>query len=141
MRVVLDTNVWVSALLWLGLPHNLLDLAEAGTIILAMTHPLVKELREVLARPKFASALAARRTSVATLMQGVLVLVELYSASTLVEAVAADADDNAVIACGLAAQAQWIISGDEHLLSLGTYKGIRIGTTRQFLEAEFPERL
>ena len=95
----------------------------------------------MLARPKFASVLAVRRTSVAELVQGVLMLVELYLTPDLTGVVPDDPDDDAVIACGLVAQAQWIISGDKHLLSLGSYEGIRIGTPRQFLEAEFPDSL
>lgn len=141
MRVVLDTSVWVSALLWLGLPHRLLELAETGALTLVMSPVLVEELRGVLARPKFASALATRSANVVELIQGVLAYVELYSAPALTGVVPADPDDDAVIACGLAAQAQWIVSGDEHLLSLGSYEGIRIGTPRQFLEAEFPQYL
>ena len=106
MRVVLDTNVWVSALLWLGLPHKLLKLVAVGAIRVSMTPSLVEELREVLARSKFASVLATRRTSIAELMQGVLALVELYSPPALSGIILADLDDDAVIVCALAAKAQ-----------------------------------
>ena len=48
VRVVLDTSVWVSALLWTGLPHQLLKLIEKTKIIVVISPVLVKELREVL---------------------------------------------------------------------------------------------
>ena len=51
VRVVLDTSVWISALLWLGLPHRFLQLAYEGRITIYMTLPLLQELSEVLARP------------------------------------------------------------------------------------------
>lgn len=57
MRLVIDTNLWISGLLWRGLPWQLLKLAEAGLVELCMTPPMVSELAEVLAYPKLASRL------------------------------------------------------------------------------------
>ena len=53
VRVVPDTNVYVSALLWTGIPHRLLSLAEEGKLTLMTTPAIMEELREVLGRPKF----------------------------------------------------------------------------------------
>ena len=103
-----------------------------------MSPALIEELGEVLARPKFASPLKIRTTSAPELMQGVLAQVELYSPLTLPGVVPADPDDDAVIACGLAARARWIVAGDEHLLAVGSYERIKIGSPRQFLAEEFP---
>ena len=141
MRVLLDTSVWVSALLWPGLPHQLLKLIETGEIIPIISPALVEELRGVLGRPKFASILTARETDVAELMQGVLRQVELYDPSDVSGVVARDPDDDAVIACAVAGQALWIISGDAHLLDLDQYRNIQIGSPRRFLEVEFPTHL
>jgi uncharacterized protein len=52
-RVVPDTNVYISGLLWTGIPHRLLRLAEAGDVTLVTTPAIMEELREVLGRPKF----------------------------------------------------------------------------------------
>ena len=51
-HVVLDTNVYIPALLWTGVPHRLLRLAEAGDVTLVTTPAIMEELREVLGRPK-----------------------------------------------------------------------------------------
>ena len=61
MRIVIDTNVLLSGLLWLGTPHALLNQARAGTVELVTSRALLDELAEVIARPKFASIL--QRTS------------------------------------------------------------------------------
>ncbi len=141
LRVVLDTSVWISALLWVGLPHRILQLAYEGRIRLCLTEPLLRELAEVLARPKLAPLLARRNTHVTELISGVLALAEFYEPAAVTGVVPEDPDDDAVIACAVAAQARWIVSGDEHLLRLGCYRGIRIGSPRDFLSAEFPDRL
>ncbi len=67
-RVVLDTNVWVSALLWTGPPNDILRIGEAKRIVLVASPSIVEEAREVLARPKFAPRLAALETSVGELV-------------------------------------------------------------------------
>ena len=139
MRVVLDTSVWISALLWTGLPNQILKLIENGKIKAIISPVLVKELREVLGRDKFASILVARESSVPELMQEVLKQVELYEPASVSGIVERDPDDDHVIACAVAGKVQWIISGDDDLLDIGKYKDILIGSPKQFLEVEFPD--
>lgn len=141
MQVVVDTSVMIFALLWLGLPHRLIELAEAGLISLCVTEETLSELYEVLNRPKFAAKIRQRRTTPDELFQGVVQLAELYPRTASVKVIAADPDDDMFIACALSADAQYIISGDEHLLKLKQYKTISIVTVRTFLEREFPESL
>jgi len=138
MRVVLDTSVWVSALLWEGVPHRLLELAETESITLCATAETLAELREVLSRPKFAAKLTERRTTAEEVMVGVIRLVELYPAASAQGSVPADPDDEMFIACALSAGAAYIVSGDQHLLDLKQYGAIKMVTPREFLEQEFP---
>lgn len=139
--MVFDTSVWISALLWVGLPHRILQLACEGRITLCMTLPLLQELSEVLLRPKFAPILARRNTNVTELIIGVAALVEFHEPSPITGVILEDPDDDAVIACAVASKARWIVSGDEHLLRLRDFQGIRIGSPCDFLSLEFPERL
>lgn len=141
VRVVLDTSVWVSALLWTGLPHQLLKLIENGEIKAVISPVLVKELREVLGRDKFASILVARESSVPELMKEVLKQVELYEPVSVTGIVERDPDDDNVIACAIAGKVQWIISGDDDLLAIEKYKDILIGSPKRFLEVEFSDYL
>ena len=141
VRVVLDTSVWVSALLWTGLPNQLLKLIENEKIKAVISPVLVTELREVLGRDKFASIMVARESSVPELMREVLKLVELYEPASVSGIVERDPDDDNVIACAIAGKVQWIISGDDDLLDIEKYKDILIGSPKRFLEVEFPDYL
>ena len=132
VRVVPDTNVYVSALLWTGIPHRLLRLAEAGEVTLVTTPAIMEELREVLGRPKFRLRISTLQTSVAELMESLLSAVEVIPDLAIEPVIKRDPDDDKILACAVAAQAEWLISGDDHLLSVKRYKGIAIVTSSQF---------
>lgn len=126
MRLVLDTNVVVSAVIWGGTPLKLLQAAVEGDIELYTSPPLLDELREVLDREHLASRLAQQRSSVE---QAIGLYGELaISVSPLhtPRAVPNDADDDHVIAAALAAGADLVVSGDRDLLSMGNHEGIAI---------------
>ena len=126
MRVVLDTNVVVSALLWGGEPYKLIEAAAAGKIELITSPALLTELRRVLAREHLASRLAAQRS---TVEQAIAIYAELaisVSPLSTPRVVPGDADDDHVIAAAVAGTAEIVISGDRHLLSLGSHQGIYI---------------
>jgi putative PIN family toxin of toxin-antitoxin system len=75
MRVVVDTSTLISAVLWTGLPHQLIELAETGKITLCATEETLREFREVPSRPKFAGKIRERATTVDEIMRGLLRLV------------------------------------------------------------------
>ena len=132
VRVVLDTNVYISGLLWTGMPHTLLRSAETGNLVLIATPAIVEEVREVLARPKFAARITTLNTSVGELTESLLSRVEIIQEPKVAPVVPRDPDDDKFIACAVASRVRWLISGDEHLLSLGRYKAIRLVTPQQF---------
>lgn len=135
MRLVLDTNVVLSGLLWRGHPRRLLDLAKEGTVSLYTSSVLLDELADVLAREKWTAMLATRQTHAAFLMQHYGVLARVVRPKSIGRVVPNDPDDDAVIACALAARAELIVSGDNHLHSLGgEYNGIPIVTPAQAVQ-------
>lgn len=138
MLVVVDTSVLISAVLWRGLPHRLIGLAESGDITLCMTGETLQEFREVLSRPKFAGKIQDRLTTVEEILQSILRLARLYPTPLPVRIVEADPKDDMFIACALSVDAKYLISGDDHLLALMIHAGIRIVTVREFLDQEFP---
>jgi putative PIN family toxin of toxin-antitoxin system len=134
MRVVLDTNVVVSALLWGGLPYRLLQAAVAGDIELFTSPTLVAELGEVLARPHLAAKLTEQHTSVAELAALYLDFARPVSPLLTPRVVPDDPDDDHVVACASAARAEAIVSGDRHLLRLAQYESTRILTVAQAVQ-------
>ena len=135
MRAVLDTNVVVSGLLWRAAPRQVLDAARDKRLTLHTSSVLLDELAEVLSRPHLAAVIAAHHASPAFLMQRYAMLAQLVLPAQILPVVAADIDDDAVIACALAAQADLIISGDAHLLNLKHYQGMRIVSPAEAMRA------
>jgi uncharacterized protein len=131
MRLVLDTNTVVSALLWAGTPGRLLDSAENGQVTLASSAALLAELQGVLLRPKFARQLAKRELAVADLFKGYSAMVTLVSPAAIPPTITRDPADDQVLAAAISAEAKLIVSGDAHLLDLKSFAGIEIVTASE----------
>ena len=134
MRVVLDSNVWISALLFRGLPRQILTLAELNQIQAYSSEPLLQELEEVLNYPKLQKKIRQLETSSDELLIVVRRLVQICPVArveTFPEL--RDQDDLVVLATAVAAQAMVIVSRDQDLLILGSYAGVSIVNVSDFL--------
>lgn len=118
MRLVLDTNVVVSAIVWGGVPFQLLQAAAAGTAALYTSPVLIEELRGVLARNHLASRLARQRRSVDQAVEFYARLCQMLEPLDVPRIVLNDPDDDYLVAAAVAARAHLIVSGDKHLLNL-----------------------
>jgi putative PIN family toxin of toxin-antitoxin system len=125
MKLVLDTNVVISGLLWSGNPRQILDAARVGRVELSTSRPLLEELTTVLERRKFEGKITASGLPVDAIVDRYAVLARLVRPEPT-KRIVADPDDDVVIGTALAAKADWIVSGDGHLLELRDYQGIRI---------------
>jgi putative PIN family toxin of toxin-antitoxin system len=137
MRAVADTNVVVSGLLWHGASRQVLGHARAGQVELFTSPMLLVELEDVLLREKFARRLAAAGVNPRDLLLGYASLATVITPPPIEQAVVADPDDDAVLACALAARAEVVVSGDRHLLTLKVFQGIPIHTPARLL-SELP---
>lgn len=133
MRVVLDTNVTISGLLWHGAPRQVIEAARNAVIELFTSPELLDELDDVLRRPKLASRLAQVGKTPANLIDEYLALITVVPAPPLSSAISADPDDDAVLACARSVQAAVIVSGDDDLLWLNKFEGIPILTAPKLL--------
>lgn len=133
IRVVVDTNVYISALMFGGLPGELLDLAFAGGFLLVSSPALLDELDEKL-RFKFglptadADFIRSRLEEVA----------EIVSTTPSLSVIKDDPDDDRVLECAMAGRADMIVSGDRHLLKLGIFEGTPIITVRESMDRIHP---
>lgn len=136
MRVVLDTNTLVSALLSPhGPPRRLLDDARAQAFELCSSPVLMAELLDVVSREKFAKRLVAAGLTPIGIVGEIRRLAVMAAPVSVPRVVADDADDDHVLACAVTAQADLIVSGDKHLLNLGgQYQGIAIVTPAQAVQ-------
>ena len=130
IRVVLDTNVYISALMFGGPPGSLLDLALLQSFLLVISPALLDELDEKL-RLKFEVA----AEDVAIIRAKLESIAEIVSPDIVLHVMEDDPDDDRVLECALKGSADYIVTGDRHLLKLGGYEAIPIVTVRQFLDA------
>jgi putative PIN family toxin of toxin-antitoxin system len=139
MRVILDSNVWVSALLFRGLPRQLLILATQNQIEIFSSSMLLDELEEVLQYPKLQKRITRLETTAAELL---ITVNQLINLCPLIEIEPVpelrDKDDLIVLSAAISAQALVIVSGDKDLLVLEKYAGIQIVTVADFLSQYFP---
>ena len=132
MRIVLDTNVVLSALLWRGTPYRLLDAIRSRAEARLFTSPaLLDELADVMTRPSATKRLAIIGRTARAVLADYVEAVEVVEPEQVPRVVPDDADDDQVIAAAIAAGANLIVSGDADLLSMESHQGIPIITATQ----------
>lgn len=140
MKVIIDTNVLISALLWQGLPNDVLKLVKEAKFELCITPYLLEELSGVLHRDKFSPRLLTLNTSAEELANGIMRSLKVFPDRNIPPTIRDDLDDDRVLSCAKVSGAKYIITGDPHLLKLKTWSGISILTPRQFLNTCFDNR-
>lgn len=130
MRVLVDTNVLISGLLWDGNESNLLRMCKTGELTNLISPPIFEELEKVLSGRKF--GLTANEVS--KLIELVISFSDMVHPQMELTVVTTDADDNRILECALAGKADYIVSGDKHLLKLGEFKGMPIINAKEMLK-------
>lgn len=126
-RVVIDTNVLVSAFLKKGKSRNLVvKLLEKHTVILSSQ--MLVELADVLSRDKFNVTSAQIDRFISVLVRQAIVVPVNSSLKIVLE----DPDDDMVLNTALSGEAEYIVSGDKHLLKIACYKNVKILSVNEF---------
>ena len=134
MRLVLDTNIVLSGLLWRGAPYQLLtQIKQTRTLQLVSSPIMLEELADVLTRKQCISRSAAIEQNSAQVLADYLQVVELVEPVNI-PPTSRDPDDDAILACALAAHADLIVSGDADLLVLKQFRDIPIVTAAQAIK-------
>ena len=128
MRIVCDTNVIVSGLLFGGHSRDILAAVAKGDITAYTSPALLHELHDVLSRRKFRLS----QEQVAALMELIRETFVCVSPVAELSVIADDPDDDRILEAALAARAAVIVSGDAHLLSLGRWRSIAVFAPADF---------
>jgi putative PIN family toxin of toxin-antitoxin system len=131
-RVILDTNVIIAALFWQGPPRIVYDLVRKGQLVMLISEKMEKEFIRVLGYTKFGLTSAEILPFVRELR---LRTVRIESHTILTE-ITADPTDNIFLECAVDGPADYIISGDKHLLALSSFQGIQVVRPKEFLLKE-----
>lgn len=129
MRIVLDTNVFISSFFG-GNPRTIIDLWKDGRLTLCLSQEIFDEYIEVLRRlgldntPEMEELLKLFATGFHI----------VFTTRTPEIHVVADPDDDKFIACALALKSHYVVSGDKALIDVRQHQGINIVTPREFLE-------
>lgn len=127
-KVVIDTNIYISAIFWGGKPREVVDLGRDENMLIFTSSDIEREIAEKL-RTKF--RLDEEETNQ---------IISDFSTFTIpvkikkqIQAVLDDPDDDKFIECAVSCGADFIVSGDQHLLRIKEYAGIKILTAAEFL--------
>ena len=134
MEAVLDTNLLISGVLWKGIPFQLLQWAESGQLTIFTSREILEEVHRVLHYPKFRKYIDNMGLSPNDLFTKIISLCTTIRVMHTVKGVCVDADDEKFLSCALSANIEVLVSGDKHLLDIGTYLSVRILTAKQFYE-------
>jgi len=130
MKIVLDSNIFVSSFFWAGNPRKVFDRVTNGFDELYITDDILKEIITVMSKKKFDA-------NIEEIIEYVKII-ESYSIKLLSrnisEKISRDDDDNKILQCGLDGDVNFIITGDNDLLVLKEYKKIRIINPKEYLD-------
>ena len=131
MRLVIDTNVFISGVFFSGPPHTILQAWKRGRVKLVLSPEILAEYQAT------GVELAAKFTGVdlTPWMELAATLGIVVDAPSLSEQVCTDADDDKFLACAIASRTRLVTSGDKALLATSGFKGITVLTPRKLVDA------
>jgi putative PIN family toxin of toxin-antitoxin system len=133
-RVVFDTNIWISGLLWRGKPFQCLLLARSGIVQLVHCSPMIAELAQKLRKP-----FGFTENRLQAVLYDYKRMSHQVDITGNLHLVSDDPDDDKFVECALVAGASVIVSGDRHLLYLDEYQGVRVLSAAE-LVAQFTKQ-
>lgn len=131
-RIVFDTNITISAFFWKGYPKIVYDLVKQEKVTLLSSIKIEAEFIRVLAYSRFGLTPA----EIFPIVNNFRKYVHFIEIKSKLDVVKEDSTDNIFLECALDGKADYIISGDHHLLNIGSYKGIQIIPAKDFLIKE-----
>lgn len=133
IRAVLDTNIVISGIFWRGNPRDVLRAGVEGDFTLLLSPDLASELQDVVAREKFAKLRAALGKTSEEIVADLQATAEMTTPAEVPSDAVRDPDDVAVLACAIGGNANYVVTGDDDLLTLKAYEKVEIVTPAEFL--------
>ena len=137
IRVVLDTNVFISAILTPhGPPAKILELALEGRFSIIISPAIIREIGLVFQYPRLKKAMEKHRLTPEEVEEAIFKILKvaiITAGGKIIQGVSRDPADDLILSCAAEGQADFVISGDKDLTELGSFEGIRIREPAAFL--------
>ena len=130
MKLVLDTNVFISAFYWGGTPQKIIDRIAEGADELYISNEILSEIASVMHRPKFKSAPEV----IERYIRAIEKLGKKVFITGKTKGICRDENDDDKLECGLLGHADYLITGDADLLILKNFQQIKIVTINEYLQ-------
>ena len=130
MKVIIDTNVFISGVFFSGPPYEILEAWRDGKVQFVVSSEILEEYHRVggILGEEFPGVDVSRFLELLTVKS------EVAAAPDLPEPVCVDPDDDKFLACALASKVKYIISGDKHLLQVTGYRGVEVIRPSKFVD-------
>ena len=130
ITAVFDTNILISAFISKGAPYQAMISVLDGKVKLCLSSDILKEFQDVIRRKKFGFS----KEKIEQMVMMVIDISEMADPKEKVNIIEEDPQDNKVIECAIASDADYIVTGDPHLLKIKRWKGVKIINVNEFLE-------
>jgi len=130
IKIVMDANIFISAFFWGGNPRLVLERVITGKDELYVTKEILDEIGSVMGRPKF----HLKKEDVDYFISSIEEIGNKVVPKRQINNGSRDKTDNKYIECAIAANVDYIISGDIHLLELREYQNVKIVSAKDYLE-------
>ncbi len=135
LKAVVDTNVLISGTIQnSGSPHRIMNAWREGSFILVTSKNLIEEAARVFRYPKISEKYGLTEDRVSRVLKNLSRYTLITPGDLRIHVVTEDPDDNEVLAAAVEAEADYVVSGDLHLLNLGSYRGIDIVPPSSFVQ-------
>lgn len=130
MKIILDTNVFISGIFFSGPPSQILQAWQKKSFQIVLSEQILNEYQRVAEELSYKYP----QVDIAPIIELVTIHGQLIDTKGINISICEDPDDDKFIECAIAGKCDIIVSGDKHLLKLTGYKGIKILRPREFVE-------
>jgi len=135
VKIVIDANLFASALMKpLSNPGKIMELIRDSEIELVLSPPIILEVKRILLYPKIRKYHRKNRRGIDAFFEDILIFAWIVEGATKLDVIKEDPSDNKYLSCAIEGEADFIISGDQHLLGLKKFDGIEIVNPKEFLD-------
>ena len=134
MKIVLDTNVWLSGVFWEGEASRIIEKVQNKKIEIIISNEIISEIIDVLNKEsKFQRFLENKKQSIEGLIRTILSISKLIKTKTKVDVIKKHPSDNVFLEAAIDGKADYVVSYNKHLLNIKEFRGIKVIAPSEFL--------